>query len=515
VAFLLHSSAIDDIVGVNESLADLDVLARRLVGERTGRGVAKMAIGLVLGGGAPNLPLMTGALLALDEAGVDFKVITTTGAGMVVGLLYAAPRKKKPSDSWVDTRRAALRATRDWGIDDLIHEMIPVNYKIFQKPGVLAQAFSHATNPFLWSIPRESRRQRLLGDTLALVASAMSPSNLKASSKGLCQPPPWIEMLVNFDELEKNLADPDIRFRLSAYCIEDSAEKTFRKHEITADHFKAALAMPFIYAPYKLKGEDGTWKTYLEGSAFNTLAFPPDGVMMQKHIDTVIFFDIMGNRHLIGEPRWLIDAWGKSIVAPLTRLAEQGLDSFKMKRDLRMKDLEIKRLDELLELAATDPKHARLAHELHKKTREFKKLAEVLGLAEQDIAAFKTRCDEYLKSHQDKKLERLMGLAETDLKQFKKRREEYMRDLDAKERQPLRTAISKQQKPHHGSAHGHRVEFLRMRFRDHIPKEHWPKVLDWSYSNMSKLFDIGVKTGKDFVEKHGERLEGSMKAKLN
>jgi predicted acylesterase/phospholipase RssA len=474
-----------------------------------------MAIGLVLGGGAPNLPLMTGALLALDEAGVDFKVITTTGAGMVVGLLYAAPRKQNPSDSWVDTRRAALRATRDWGIDDMIYEMFPVNYKIFQKPGTLAQAYSHATNPFLWSIPRTSRRQRLLGDTLSLVAAAMSPSNLKPSSQGLCQPPPWIEMLVNFDELEKNLAEGDKRFRLSAYCIEDSAEKTFRKHEITAEHFKAALAMPFIYAPYKLKGEDGTWKTYLEGSAFNTLAFPPEGVMMEKNIDTVIFFDIMGNRHLIGEPRWLIDAWGKSIVAPLTRLAEQGLENFKMKREQRMKDLEIKRLDELIELAATDPKVARMAHELHKKTREFNRLAEILGLAEQDIKAFRAKCGEYLKEHNNKKLEQLKGLAEKDLKLFKKKREEYMRDLDTRERQPLRAAIGKQQKPHHASAHSRRTEFLRMRFRDHIPEEHWPKVLDWSHSNMSKLFDIGVKTGEDFVEKHRERLENSMKAKLN
>ena len=79
-----------------------------------------MPIGLVLGGGAPNLPLMTGALLALDEAGIDFKVITTTGAGMVVGLLYAAPRKQDSSLSWKKPRRAALRATRDWGIDDAI-----------------------------------------------------------------------------------------------------------------------------------------------------------------------------------------------------------------------------------------------------------------------------------------------------------------------------------------------------------------------------------------------------------
>jgi predicted acylesterase/phospholipase RssA len=138
-----------------------------------------MAIGLVLGGGAPNLPLMTGALLALDEAGVDFKVITTTGAGMVAGLLYSAPKKQDPSEKWEDARKAALRATREWGIDDMIYEMFPANYKIFQKPGKLAEAYAHTVNPFLWSIPRETRRQRLLGDTLAFWAAAMSPSDLE------------------------------------------------------------------------------------------------------------------------------------------------------------------------------------------------------------------------------------------------------------------------------------------------------------------------------------------------
>ena len=292
-----------------------------------------MAIGLVLGGGAPNLPLMTGALLALDKAGVDFKVITTTGAGMVAGLLYAAPKKKDPSDSWEDTRRAALLATRAWVIDDMIYEMFPANYKIFQKPGKLAEAYSNATNPFLWSIPRDTRRQRLLGDTLAFWSAMMSPSDLKASSKGLCQPPPWIEMLVNFSDLEKNLEPGEKKFRLSAYCIEDEEEATFNKEEITADHFKAALAMPFIYTPYKLTGADGITKTYLEGSAFKTLQFNPDHVMREADVDTIIFFDLMGNRHLIDAPRGLIDAWGQSIIAPLTRLAEDQHEMLAMKRE--------------------------------------------------------------------------------------------------------------------------------------------------------------------------------------
>ena len=437
-----------------------------------------MAIGLVLGGGAPNLPLMTGALLALDKAGVDFNVITTTGAGMVVGLLYAAPRENDTDNTWVKARRAALQATREWGIDDLIYEMVPINYKIFQKPGTLARAFSHATNPFLWSIPRETRRQRLLGDSLALMASAMSPSDLGAKSKGLCQSPPWIELLVDFDKLTENLADGDVKFRLSAYCIDDEDEKTFHKEDITAEHFKAALAMPFIYAPYKLKDKDGTWKTYLEGSAFKTLALDPEHVMSEGNdIDTVIFFDIMGNRNLIGEPRWLIDAWGKSIIAPLTRLAELGLDEFKMKRDKHLLEFKVREL--LDDLKSGDKKK---------------------------VAAKAAELEETLE-----RLRRLEALRQDRSPEgFEKMRRLQMATIG-----DTRSA----EQGHEGDAHAHdhrhdRVELIRMPFRKHIPEERWPEVLDWSYTNMSKLFDIGVETGEQFVSDHQARLERSLGRKI-
>lgn len=51
-----------------------------------------MTIALVLGGGAPNLTLMAGAVTALDDAGVEFDIVSTSGAGMLIGLLYAAPK---------------------------------------------------------------------------------------------------------------------------------------------------------------------------------------------------------------------------------------------------------------------------------------------------------------------------------------------------------------------------------------------------------------------------------------
>ena len=67
---------------------------------------------------------------------------------------------------------------------------------------------------------------------LARIASAMSPSNLKADSKGLCQPPPWIELLVDFDKLKHPLtlvatADEETTMK-GAKLIADNGKKLGR-----------------------------------------------------------------------------------------------------------------------------------------------------------------------------------------------------------------------------------------------------------------------------------------------
>jgi NTE family protein len=78
-----------------------------------------MTIALVLGGGAPNLTLMSGAVAALDDAGVEFDIVSTSGAGMLVGLLYAAP-KGREGDIRRD-RAAALKNTVNMGVHDAIY----------------------------------------------------------------------------------------------------------------------------------------------------------------------------------------------------------------------------------------------------------------------------------------------------------------------------------------------------------------------------------------------------------
>ena len=54
--------------------------------------------------------------------------------------------------------------------------------------------------------------------------------------------------------------------------------------------------------------------------------------------------------------------------------------------------------------------------------------------------------------------------------------------------------------------HIDRPAMLRMPFRHRISEERWEKVLDWSHSNMSDLFDIGYDTAQDFLQEHWEQL---------
>ena len=57
-----------------------------------------MTAALILGGGAPNLTLMSGALTAFKERNARFSAISASGAGMLVALLYAAPKLTDPED---------------------------------------------------------------------------------------------------------------------------------------------------------------------------------------------------------------------------------------------------------------------------------------------------------------------------------------------------------------------------------------------------------------------------------
>jgi predicted acylesterase/phospholipase RssA len=288
-----------------------------------------MAVGLVLSGGAPVLTFMAGALAALDEREVKFDVISASGAGMLVGLLYAAP-KRRTRDIKQD-RAAALKNTINMGVSDEIYNLLPVNFKVFYKPGLLADLYrqwlADLYRQWLSPLPFANPRvQRYVTDLWALAAASLSPSSLLPSSLGLCAHAPWVEEVVDFERLK----DFDGDFFINAYNLNRNEMEIIPKAKITADHFRAALAFPFIYPPYELNGN-----FYIEGSAIDPLNF--EGLVQHTRLGNpeqhaVLVFDMMGAKKLMTrKPRDLYDAWVRSIMVPLAEISKDDLEVFRLK----------------------------------------------------------------------------------------------------------------------------------------------------------------------------------------
>jgi len=275
---------------------------------------------LVLGGGAPNMALMAGAVAAFADCGVEFDVVSTSGAGSLAGLLWLAPKGQ--------TATEALRSVVTMSISDAIYRLFPVNYKVFQKPGTWADLWRSAlaANPALVVKSGDYERSAPYGfwaDWMALWAASLCPSDLTWNSWGLCAPTPFIEHLVDFDRL-RHIAP---HFYLNAYNITDHQIDDFTKDEITPDHFRAALAFPFIYGPYRLNG-----KLYYEGAVVDCLNFK-DLVERHRGLETIVVLDVLGSDTLIREPRNIYDSWVLSMIIPLVETAEDDIELFALKHN--------------------------------------------------------------------------------------------------------------------------------------------------------------------------------------
>lgn len=294
---------------------------------------------LLIGGGAPNATLMAGALVAMIDHGVEFDVVSTSGAGALIGLLYQAPKGMRP--------REALAHTVTMGIADEIYRWLPVNFKVFNKPGAAADFYRRqvAGNPFLRHLvgnAAEDRGAQLAADWWQLLVAGACPSDLGTESLGLCAPPPFVDDIIDFAAL------PTIKpeFYVNAYNVTRQKMAIWSKAHLSPEHFRAAIAFPLIYPPYRVDGED-----YIEGAAVDTLNFralvaesaaegesAPDKDFLcdgkartsglHHDLDTLVVFDILGSEKLIRRPRDLYDAWVQSIITPLVEIARDDLKLF-------------------------------------------------------------------------------------------------------------------------------------------------------------------------------------------
>ena len=111
---------------------------------------------LVLGGGAPNMALMAGAVAAFHDCGVEFDVVSTSGAGGLAGLLWLAPKGKSPKE--------ALHSVVTMSVVDQIYSLLPVNYKVFQQAGNMGRLVAQGAGrePVLQDGPESVRAMAAL-----------------------------------------------------------------------------------------------------------------------------------------------------------------------------------------------------------------------------------------------------------------------------------------------------------------------------------------------------------------
>jgi NTE family protein len=280
---------------------------------------------LVLGGGAPNLTLMSGALAAFHDQGLTYDVVSMAGGGAVVGLSYLAPKGLTPAQ--------ALRNTMNFGVSDAIYSMLPINYKIFFKGGRLSDEFRrywrelppvrHAEYQYGMS-PAE----KLESDLLLLAGSMMTPTDTNYFSQALCAHVPFIEDIVDFEKLSR-LYKP--RRFLNAYNIDTESIEEFEGPNIDVRHFRAAFSFPFLYTPYEIDG-----RLYYEGAAFSSLNLVGLAVCRLKipYVQTpdanawrFILFDVLGT-DLIHPARDMMDAYAQSMIVPVVANAQKELSIF-------------------------------------------------------------------------------------------------------------------------------------------------------------------------------------------
>src|SRR5262245_60906463 len=332
-------------------------------------------VALVLGAGAPHSPLMAGALYALyqnfpvERRKRMFDIIYTSGAGALIGLLLAAPKNGKPDE--------ALQSIVDFAISDAIYSLLPVNYKTFQKPGPftrpihqLAQLFKigdefpirpldHPQSPLgnwfnavigagqAWRRAGDGGLARLYNDLVDLWAAAITPTTLTFWSEGICDPLPFLEDLVDFEELNRIPHDFFLNFFVPAEAVV-AAEKArgsepgapesktsgtgpamrlYANGQIRPEHVRAAFAYPFIYTPVKIGGERAFEGANWEPISFGNLLSSGRGINVTEDGRMVVVVDIVSNLEpfLLRDPRNLLDAYGLSIIWPVVANAKREL----------------------------------------------------------------------------------------------------------------------------------------------------------------------------------------------
>jgi NTE family protein len=279
---------------------------------------ASSHLGVLVGGGAPNMHLSAGALCAFYEKEYSFDVIGASGAGALPGLLYAAPAKGSQVE--------ALQETVNLNVTDQIEGLLPFNYKVFFKQGPFSE-FAWRTGQMLphFQMPAKDRfgndLRRLYNDALDLMITMLTPSTLNYFSKGMCTRVGMLDKVIAWDQL----GDYPKEFYLNAFDLTTQKLETFTKKTLTQERFWAALAMPWLFAPAQVDG-----KFYTEGASHDPSGLEALGLTTGDNftkLHKIIALETVG-ANLWTNPETIYEGLQMSIMEPIVSLAEIVLATY-------------------------------------------------------------------------------------------------------------------------------------------------------------------------------------------
>jgi hypothetical protein len=205
---------------------------------------------------------------------------------------------------------------------------------------------------FLTSWLKTDEQRRVYNDMVDLYFAAITPTTLNYRSKGLAAPLPFLEDVVDFDNLAANLTKRNAHIWVNAYNMTKEANthtkfhrrtkgcvqcqqpldpkdpmEMFKDRELTPQHIRAAFSMPFIYPPTVINGNSYSEGADQEPINFRILRENPGNYAGQK----VVILDALGalEDSMVRPPRDLWDAYVISIMTPVVGLAKMSYEDFK------------------------------------------------------------------------------------------------------------------------------------------------------------------------------------------
>jgi len=505
---------------------------------------------VVMSGGAPQSPLMAGFLYAMWKKNKTFLHFHTSGAGALMALLFIAPKRGDPGE--------ALKNWVEAGVADEIYRVLPQNFKLFHKPGPFAPMFARLAERFKIPVketPTEGRdavaefmaevvgsletynsrlglslrkdpveqmrelwramagvepgaglrdrllegkdpirrlremwltswfttpeQQRFYNDMVDLTFAAMTPSTLTSKSLGLAAPLPFLEKIVDFGNLW-------------AYMKQLSG-KTVLNGKQAATHFCVNAYNMTAYAKLKQDVASGAVKLGAHSGAVNrsrwderddelnrvmenfVAEFDPDMTEAQKReqVRKRAERDV-DKEHPLESAQAIRAAFSMPFIYPPAQIGDHFYSEGADHRPINFRHVERAQTPDQ-EDEQCIPGTATYPDEPGKYPFV---LLDVLGeLEDQLVRKPRELWDAYVISI----MTPVVALATLQISEFK---EDHPH---ADDRSDL-----------------WRGDMVTIRWE--IPAEAHPFVMDWSYSNLAKLFEVGERAGDAFVAKYGDCL---------